>query len=62
VFGLNTSSPSVFRARPGFAFGKNYIFKDINIMNDVSLGQRGFARNLDGLLALMISYLKKYSK
>jgi hypothetical protein len=46
--------PSCFKIDKSVEFEKGYIFNEISINEDVSMGQRGFYRNLDGLLALIL--------
>lgn len=38
---------------------KKYLFADIDVIDDVSFGQRGFNRNIDRLGNQLISYYKK---
>ena len=46
---------SIFKINYKQEFKHDYIFKDIDVLEDVSYGQRGFNRNLDALLI----YLQK---
>jgi hypothetical protein len=38
------------------------MFEGVNIIEDVSLGQRGYLRNQEGLLSMMQKHLEKYKK
>jgi len=61
VFGMEgVNTQNIFTADKKHKFEYDYMFQDINVFEDVSYGQRGFIRNLDGLLALMIQYLNRY--
>ena len=38
------------------------MFKDVDVVEDVSYGQRGYLRNQEALMALMQKHLERYSK
>jgi hypothetical protein len=38
------------------------MFKDVDVVDDVSYGQRGYLRNQEPLMALMQKHLERYSK
>lgn len=42
------------------SLSKKYLFNDIDVIDDVSHGQRGFNRNIDRLGNQLISYYKRY--
>ena len=51
---LVRNSPSIFRKDPGIKFEFDYYFEDLQVLNDVSFGQRNYYRNLDVLLERMM--------
>ena len=54
--------PNVFIIDEKITFEDEYMFKDVDVVEDVSYGQRGYLRNQEALMALMKKHLEKISK
>jgi hypothetical protein len=52
-FGCQPSVENVFNDQEGISQTSWNMFEGVNIIEDVSNGQRGFLRNQEGLLSLM---------
>ena len=48
-------SPSIFKIDPSIAFEHGHYFEDVETFDDCSMGQRNYKRNLEGLLANLLS-------
>ena len=61
---MRRTSKSIFAKDPSIENNYQYYFKDLNmIMNsEASYGQRNFARNLDAMLAIVLTNSKQNSK
>ena len=61
-FGCQPSVENVFNDQEGISQTSWNMFEGVNIIEDVSNGQRGFLRNQEGLLSLMQKHLERYQK
>jgi hypothetical protein len=52
----------VFTEEEDFIYDKEYMFEGVQIIEDVSQGQRGYLRNQEGLLTIMLKNLERYKK
>lgn len=54
IFGLDHKSPDIFAEDPTIKLDNEHILSEADVMDDISMGQRGYKRNLDYLLAYLI--------
>lgn len=66
LFGLDPTTdknlpPScdIFAVDPSIKLANEHILREADVMDDISLGQRGYKRNLDYLLAYLFEYNRK---
>jgi len=52
-------SYDIFAVDPTIKLANEHILREADVMDDISLGQRGYKRNLDYLLAYLIEYYRK---
>ena len=53
---------SIFAIDDKYEFKYDYYFEGIDVIDDVSMGQRAFQRNLEALLANMINHHNNQKK
>jgi hypothetical protein len=62
IFGCQPEVPNVFIIDEKITFEDEYMFDGVDVVEDVSYGQRGYLRNQEALMALMQKHLERYSK
>ena len=62
IFGCQPEVPNVFIIDEKISFEDEYMFKDVDVVEDVSYGQRGYLRNQEAMMASMVKDLERISR
>ena len=62
IFGCQPEVPNVFIIDEKITFEDEYMFKDVDVVEDVSYGQRGYLRNQEAMMASMVKDLERISR